>query len=397
MPFPTTGVIDSFTRADESPLSDGGNWSQGPEEFDGASTLKLVSNQVAQTQTPDDVNTKGSAYRNNANYGPDAEAYVDVATVPEFFMSLYVRIVTPGVGTTDGYFIFIDTTSGTNNWTLARKDNNTSVAIGSNGSQAVAAGSKVGLRVLGTTLSAWYQPSGGSWTQVVSTTDTTYSAAGRIAMKMRGDLGRFDNFGGGTVVPTPISIGPVALTLIPTVSRVVSRNVSTALTLASTVSRVVNRTVSTALNLSASVTALKSYIINIPVALTLNASVTRTVSRTVGVALTLVPTVNRVIDRKIALAVTMTPSVVRVVQRTVGVPLSLAASVTRIIERKINTALVFAVTATPNWTGPVGTIFPVNITVPLNFAVSVSLSWAGGVVGGARRAKAFFFGRKGIY
>ncbi len=206
MAFPTTGVIDAFNRANETPLSDGGKWSQGPEEFDGVATLRLLSNQVAQTQTPDTGDTKGGAYRNDVNYGPDAEAFVDVAVVPEFFMSLFVRVTTPGVGTTDGYFIFIDTPSGS--WTLARKDNGTSVVIGSGGSQAVAAGSKVGLSIVGTTLTAWYQAPGGSWTAVASTTDTTYSAAGRIAMKMRGDLGRFDNFGGGTVVTTQtLSLG----------------------------------------------------------------------------------------------------------------------------------------------------------------------------------------------
>lgn len=232
---------------------------------------------------------------------------------------------------------------------------------------------------------------------------------------------------------TPITIGPVALTMTPTVTRNVNRTVSLALTFAPTLSRVinrrisptltlaasisrvidrklslgltlspsvtrvVNRTVGVVLTLAASVSFVRALSMVINVAFALNASVSRVVQRNVSAPLTLVPTLSRVVNRSISAALTLVPTVSRVISRSIPVALTLVPNVVRVVERRINAALDLAASVIADFVPGGGTIFPINIEVPLNFAVSVTLGWAGGVAGAARRARTFFFGRRGIY
>ena len=69
-------LLDSFNRANESPLSDAGRWSNavngGVENG-----LNVSSNQLACS-----VTTTCTAWRNNAQYGPDAEVWARITTLP---------------------------------------------------------------------------------------------------------------------------------------------------------------------------------------------------------------------------------------------------------------------------------------------------------------------------
>jgi len=64
-------------------------------------------------------------------------------------------------------------------------------------------GDKIGIQAIGSTITVWYQQSGGSWTQVISTTDSTFSG-GLCAIRLRGLVLRLDDFGGGApnIFPT---------------------------------------------------------------------------------------------------------------------------------------------------------------------------------------------------
>jgi hypothetical protein len=51
MAFPTTGLLDQFNRANETPLSGGGNWAVLSTSIN---PLKLLSNEIAPQANDDD-------------------------------------------------------------------------------------------------------------------------------------------------------------------------------------------------------------------------------------------------------------------------------------------------------------------------------------------------------
>jgi hypothetical protein len=82
-------------------------------------------------------------------------------------------------------------------WTIRRIDNGTGVQLGVSATQTVAAGARLGITVVGTTITAWYSPNASSgWTQLLVLTDTTYQGSGFIALEARAS--HVDDFGGGT-------------------------------------------------------------------------------------------------------------------------------------------------------------------------------------------------------
>jgi hypothetical protein len=195
--FPTTGVIDSFTRADEDPLSDGGKWSIGPDDFGGTNNLRVFSNECLQGAA-----AASNGYRNDQDYGPDCEVYCTVGSiVPSTAIVLYARCVNIGAGTTDGYAVYFNF-SGTDDALICRVDNDSLVGLGSAivPGAPFAVGDKLGLECIGSTIAAYVFQSG-SWTQLGTRTDSTYTAAGKIGIKLSdsGANARVDAFGGGTV------------------------------------------------------------------------------------------------------------------------------------------------------------------------------------------------------
>jgi hypothetical protein len=203
MAFPTTGVIDSFNRSDEDPLSDGGKWSIGPDDFGGTNNLRVVGNECWHGGA-----TSSNGYRNDQDYGPGCEVYCTITNIPATAVLLYARCVNIGAGTTDGYAVYFNF-SGTDDALICRVDNDSLVGLGAaiTPPAPYANGDKLGLECIGSTIAAYVFQSG-SWTQLGTRTDGTYTAAGKIGVRLS-DAGantRIDDFGGGTVVggaPSP--------------------------------------------------------------------------------------------------------------------------------------------------------------------------------------------------
>jgi hypothetical protein len=202
MAFPTTGVIDNFNRVNEDPLSDGGKWSIGPDDFGGTNNLR-VNGDACWMGTA----TSANGYRNDQDYGPDCEVYCTIAAVPTTAILLFVRCVNIGAGTTDGYAVYFNF-SGTDDALICRVDNDSLVGLGSAivPPAPFAIGDKLGLEVIGTTVAAYVFQSG-SWTQLGTRTDGTYTAAGKIGLKLSdsGANAKVDDFGGGTVGGGPVA------------------------------------------------------------------------------------------------------------------------------------------------------------------------------------------------
>lgn len=196
MAFPTTSVLDNFTgtNGDDLPVYSA-NWQATTT---GGAALEIQGNAATGT----------SAGGNNTNswatsYGPDCEVYVTISTVAAAgnVILLFARgVQTTSLSTVDGYVLRYAPAAGTDTLTIQSVTNGVQTSIGAAFSQEIANGDSIGLECVGTTLTCYYKPSGGSWGSLFSRTDSTYTAAGQVALFSTSTGVRFDAFGGGTFV-----------------------------------------------------------------------------------------------------------------------------------------------------------------------------------------------------
>lgn len=190
MAFPTTGILDSFDRANEGPPPSA-NWTTGVRGT--TSGLQVVSNACVQTVA--DFNT-ADAWWNVGTFGPDSEVYVTYTTVqsgPD--ARLYLRLQQPGSSSTvDGYLCLATDTS----LSTYRLDNGAFTQLGATETITLASGDSLGIEGVGSTITP-YQKTGGVWSAITTRTDATYGA-GYIGMALSGTGWVVDGFGGGAVV-----------------------------------------------------------------------------------------------------------------------------------------------------------------------------------------------------
>lgn len=182
MPFPTTGIIDNFNRADEGPPPSS-NWT------DLANGLKVVSNQV--DGTTDGVNW---SCWNVATFGPDCEAYMTMTERTTEGVGLTIRGTTLNVSTIDGYLMHYN--DGTGKLEVNRCDNGSFTRLGAQVNWIASAGDKLGAECIGSTLKTLIHD--GSWTEKVSRSDGTYGSAGYIGWRPLKTFAS-DDFSGGTI------------------------------------------------------------------------------------------------------------------------------------------------------------------------------------------------------
>lgn len=208
MPFPTTGILDAFNRADENPIT---GWTALFNNF------RVASNAMKSTTAGSDF-----AYYSAATYGPDCEAYMTVATkVPTGgAMAIIARLVDTGsIATVDGYMVNVAVAAGTDTITIVRLDNGVGTTLGSSISQEVANGDSIGIECIGSSISCFYKSGAGAWTNLGTRTDTTYSAAGRVGVSVTTDTSEsFDDFGGGTRIAS-LAFQPAARRILPNLIR----------------------------------------------------------------------------------------------------------------------------------------------------------------------------------
>lgn len=203
MAFPTTNnILDNFNRADGAI---GSNWSLG-HSYAGINFMTISSNQ-ARPQGSDYI----IIYWNPATYGPNIEAYVTLpvqTTISNDGPGLYARLVQVGTGTLDGYELSFENSG--HSWNIYRVDNGVNTKLGATVDPSTSNGDKGGLEIIGSTIKG-YKYSGGSWTEVISRTDTTYSAAGYFGLYGGSDDAnyRLDDFGGATLAGSA-SVSPSA-------------------------------------------------------------------------------------------------------------------------------------------------------------------------------------------
>jgi len=198
--FPTLGIIDAFTRANENPLF--GNWTNAGA---GVDQLKLVSNQVV----PSTAGTYNSSTWVNS-FGPDFEFYVDVVTAPGTngtYLAIECAVVREDFdATADGFQVQSRNISGTHTMRLYSIANGSYTQLGSDTSVG-GTPQAIGISRSGTTVKAFVKV-GGSWAEKISVTDSNYQVPLYPALITgAADDAVLDNFGGGTVGAGPAGWG----------------------------------------------------------------------------------------------------------------------------------------------------------------------------------------------
>jgi hypothetical protein len=204
--FPTTGVLDTFDRAD-SVTTIGGNWTI-LKVYVGSTDYGISTNQAYNP----DGGCYTSLYYNLSTYGADSEAYMTLGTVPGDVadsIDLHVRVTSPG-GSFDSYDLCIDLDNPPEDWEIYEITDGTGAALaGGTTTQAIANGYKVGLEVIGNVITG-YVNTGSAWAAVLSKSDATLTTAGYLGMYGTANTTwRYNDFGGGTVVAAggvPIAI-----------------------------------------------------------------------------------------------------------------------------------------------------------------------------------------------
>jgi peptidoglycan/xylan/chitin deacetylase (PgdA/CDA1 family) len=180
-----TPILDNFNRANENPLSGGGNWG-AISSLGGA---QLVSNAVASPSST----TAASLWR--TVFAGDVETY---ATIPISTNNagLYAE-TTLTSGNVNGYLWQWQGSDVSPAFRLYRADNNVLTTLGTFSDFTLTAGDKLALRVIGDSVQGWVYHLGG-WQQIASATDNKYRT-GQIGLRPRGTTPIIDDFGGGQV------------------------------------------------------------------------------------------------------------------------------------------------------------------------------------------------------
>ncbi len=198
--FPTTPILDTATRANENPLSNGGKWTLAP----GFGNLQISSNKIITTASSVD----DAMYWNNFSLA-DEEVYCTVGTILGTTADHVYLLARFTASTTNGYYIEYDRNTSTGDVLRMGKLVAGVATSFVNVNQNISAGDSFGLVVIGNILQGWYKASGGSWTHISNFIDTTYTGVGNIATDIASvATGGITNFGGGMVV-TDVMFGDI--------------------------------------------------------------------------------------------------------------------------------------------------------------------------------------------
>jgi len=200
MAFPTTGVLDSFVRANGAL---GTNW-QSPVSVDGQ-TLTIIGNAAASNSSGAGMATwKASAFSTKI------EAYAQISVLPGTGNYVGVSIIDDPASPSNGYVLEVTQPS---SWALYSYVSGSIVSTYT-GTQTLSAGDWIGLYATHGSQIAYYSHDGTTWTAIVTATDTALTVGSWYsAMEIARATGRISQFGGGTTVTASTITGASAVAL----------------------------------------------------------------------------------------------------------------------------------------------------------------------------------------
>lgn len=175
MTFPQASILDDFNRAEL-----GANWTADPMN-DGSEAPGIGSDELSCSGPPKGV------WWSVTTFGPDSEIYFTIgedetveATGGGF--DLFLRCSNPGTSSVDGYAVHFAKAIGgactARPWRMS-----TGAWIDSAVSlTSLDTGDKIGIRIVGNTLSIWHKPVAGSWTQITQWVVSGIDAAGYVGI-----------------------------------------------------------------------------------------------------------------------------------------------------------------------------------------------------------------------
>lgn len=182
--FPSTGLIDAFTRVDGALTPP---WYTG--YYGGSSPkLKVTSNALQ---------SAGGMYADayyGVTYPANQEAYLTVAAVlASDQVEITARLRNEGTSQFEGYAFSFYYGSVCHIYKYVK---GVQTALWT-GTQALSAGDSIGIRCVGNVIQAWYKASSGSWTKVAQVIDSDVPGPGKFAIYVESASARVDDFGGG--------------------------------------------------------------------------------------------------------------------------------------------------------------------------------------------------------
>lgn len=192
--FPSTGLIDEFTRAD-GPLV--APWATGYYSNAGTfAKLAIVSNAIKSDGTGSFSGQYADAYY-QMRFGPDIEAYATIsAMAASDQVEITARLQDENNGATwKGYAVAY--VRSTNLCSIFRYVNGQQTSIWST-TQVIAVGDSMGIRCAGPVIQFWHKPSAGSWTKLGQVNDAHVVGKGKIAFYVESTTAVLDNVGGGS-------------------------------------------------------------------------------------------------------------------------------------------------------------------------------------------------------
>jgi fibronectin type 3 domain-containing protein len=196
--FPSTGGLDDFARVAGAL---GSNW-QSPGLAD-AGTVSIATSGLTKSGS-----SASTATWKAQTFAADQEAYLTVPTLPRAgsFFQVVGRINSLSTSNMSCYFVKV--TPSTSKWELRRKLNGAASTVMQTFTAPFAAGDSAGIRLAGSTLTAYRKAGTGSWSRVGSATDAAIPGAGYVAFTLGDTTIQGGAFGGGNVTASATAQTP---------------------------------------------------------------------------------------------------------------------------------------------------------------------------------------------
>lgn len=190
--FPSTNVLDDFARPAGAL---GASW-QSPGLADPGTAAIATSGLTASGAGASTATWKASTF------AADQEAYMTVRTLPQAgaFVQIAGRLSNLTSSSVSCYFLRV--TPSTSTWELRKKLNGAASTALKTFTVPFAAGDAAGLRISGSTITAYRKAGAGAWAAVGSATDAAIAGAGYVAFTLGDTTVRGGSFGGGNVTAT---------------------------------------------------------------------------------------------------------------------------------------------------------------------------------------------------
>lgn len=189
-----SNLLSDFNGANQDPISEAGHWAK--IDTNNSTDLIRTGNAAGSNSS-----VTGESYWTVQTFGPNVEVWTSISVMPGSGNNIDVsaRIQSPGGSLTyDGYRCRMLDQAGTDQLQLVRVDNAVPTNLGTALDRNFSAGEMIGLRCVGNSIEGWYFD-GSNWILGTSATDTTYAAAGNVAIHVRGTTGRANDIYAGTI------------------------------------------------------------------------------------------------------------------------------------------------------------------------------------------------------